>query len=579
MRFLILLFIFGFNNAVAQVQPVVLQCVNTQSNGDVELSWQPVTAGCGIFMSQDVYYSLGPLGPFSLLVSLTTPGVSSYVHVGANGIFTTYYYYIENNYNCVGLSLTPSATIDNLYPATPLINYVSVTATNLVQLSWQQSSSPETFGYIVYYLNGAVATPIDTVFGANNTNYIDAGADLNAENSYTIAAIDSCEETGLFSTTPQHNIVLQQLNTNCNTNIDLTWQPYDNWQAGVQYYQVFASVNSGPYSVVFTSVDANASAFTFSTANDGDNLCFYVNAVSNDGISASQSNRLCFVLNAVQSPAYVYLQNISVALDNSVDATWSYDLTGEVKTFNFNYGTGSLIQVPQTLPLANPNTVNLPLARADEAAVEVQLTAIDSCDVVNNGFQGKTVFVKGEVYENYTIKINWTLFELSNCTVSSYDLYRETDGNIVLLGNFAPTVFYYLDQNAYTSSSNDSVTYWVIANYTGAFADGSVKSLNSYSNRASFAFSTRIIVPNTFAPLGVNNEFLPYLLFADLATYQFSIMNRWGAVVFESDNAKRGWDGYYRTEIAPQGVYTWVVTVTGIDGRSYTKKGTVLLLR
>ncbi len=583
MRFCLLFFwIFGMGKvSVAQVQPVVLQCVNTLSNGDVQLSWQPVVETCGAFVSQDVYYSAVATGPFVLLTSLATPGLSTYVHVGANGNFNTYYYYVVNNYACGALTNTPSAVIDNLYPSTPIINYVTVNPLNDIVISWQQSNSAEAFGYIIYYLNGAIATPLDTVFGAATTSFTDANVNAAAATySYTIAAIDSCGETGLFSTTPQSNIVLQQLNTNCNTNIDLTWKGYDNWQAGVLNYQLFVSINSGPYLLAYTTPDATVNQYTYTLANDGDNLCFYVSANSNDGISVSQSNRLCFVLSAVQSPSFMYLQNLTVTPNNTVQATWTYDLTGEIKTFNFNYGAvASLIQVPQTLPLANPNSTTISNARPNESSVSVSLTATDSCDIINSGGKGKTVFVKGEVFDNFTIKINWTLFELDDCQVNSYDLYRETNGNTAYIGNFESTVFYYQDLNAYASSSNDSITYWVVANYTGYFPDGTVKQLNTFSNRASFAFNTKIIAPNTFAPTGINNEFLPYLLYADESTYTFTIMNRWGAVVFESKNINRGWDGFYKTEIAPQDVYTWVIEVTGLNGQKKIEKGTVLLLR
>jgi gliding motility-associated-like protein len=37
--------------------------------------------------------------------------------------------------------------------------------------------------------------------------------------------------------------------------------------------------------------------------------------------------------------------------------------------------------------------------------------------------------------------------------------------------------------------------------------------------------------------------------------YQFTIFNRWGQKIFETTDSKKGWNGKYKGEIAPNGVY------------------------
>ncbi len=70
-------------------------------------------------------------------------------------------------------------------------------------------------------------------------------------------------------------------------------------------------------------------------------------------------------------------------------------------------------------------------------------------------------------------------------------------------------------------------------------------------------------IPNAFSPNqdGFNDVFLP--LFSSscaVNTYKLKIFNRWGALVFESDNPQNGWNGKYSGEDAPQGVYMYTIT-------------------
>jgi gliding motility-associated-like protein len=90
-------------------------------------------------------------------------------------------------------------------------------------------------------------------------------------------------------------------------------------------------------------------------------------------------------------------------------------------------------------------------------------------------------------------------------------------------------------------------------------------------------------VPNAFTPDGNkhNETFLPIFTSGfDIYGYNLLIFNRWGEVVFESNNAAVGWNGTYGGEIAPEGVYVWQikVKVLGVD-KPQIHRGHVNLLR
>ena len=60
--------------------------------------------------------------------------------------------------------------------------------------------------------------------------------------------------------------------------------------------------------------------------------------------------------------------------------------------------------------------------------------------------------------------------------------------------------------------------------------------------------------------------------------YKLEIYNRWGALIFESDDVKKGWNGYIDGKIAKQDVYIWKVKATFTNGEPYVAAGDLTLL-
>jgi gliding motility-associated-like protein len=67
-------------------------------------------------------------------------------------------------------------------------------------------------------------------------------------------------------------------------------------------------------------------------------------------------------------------------------------------------------------------------------------------------------------------------------------------------------------------------------------------------------------IPNTFTPNGdeKNNTFQPIFTSGyDAQNYHFLIYNRWGELVFESNNPAIGWDGTYGNKLLSNETYSW----------------------
>lgn len=93
-------------------------------------------------------------------------------------------------------------------------------------------------------------------------------------------------------------------------------------------------------------------------------------------------------------------------------------------------------------------------------------------------------------------------------------------------------------------------------------------------------------VPNTITPNndGVNDVFKPIFTSGfNPLEYNLLIFNRWGEVVFESNNAEVGWDGTYgasSTEIVKDGTYVWKISYqSNQTGRKEVITGHVNVLK
>jgi len=88
-----------------------------------------------------------------------------------------------------------------------------------------------------------------------------------------------------------------------------------------------------------------------------------------------------------------------------------------------------------------------------------------------------------------------------------------------------------------------------------------------------------IVVPNAFTPNddGENDEFF----IRGTADFELlRVFNRWGEMVFESNNPNTGWDGRYKGVLLNRDVYTYYVeAICQINGQTIVKTGDVTLLR
>ncbi len=99
----------------------------------------------------------------------------------------------------------------------------------------------------------------------------------------------------------------------------------------------------------------------------------------------------------------------------------------------------------------------------------------------------------------------------------------------------------------------------------------------------------KIVFPNAFTPSLTgpkggrydpqatdNDIFFPY--YEGVAQYRLEIYDRWGELLFVSEDVNEGWDGYYKGKLCKQGVYVYKAKGKFYNGRTFVKTGDVTLI-
>jgi gliding motility-associated-like protein len=89
-----------------------------------------------------------------------------------------------------------------------------------------------------------------------------------------------------------------------------------------------------------------------------------------------------------------------------------------------------------------------------------------------------------------------------------------------------------------------------------------------------------LFLPNSFTPNGdgINDSFTPKGFGISEQAYAFLIFNRWGELVFETNNVLEGWDGTFKDELLPSGVYAWRADFRDLNGKDYRRTGQMNIL-
>lgn len=568
------------NGLFAQVVAPKLRCATTKFNGDVELTWQLPPAACGTINGYYIWAREGA-NPFTLLATITNPTQTSFMQISANGNNSQWFYYLTTDANCIGQAVQSSDTLDNRPPVAPVIDNVSVVGGRVV-LTWQPGADPETHSYIVYNANTNIA--LDTIFGKNNTQFIDPLASPTAINSYTLVTMDTCFNAGVVNTFPQQNMVLNTLIDRCTQTANLSWNAYQNWKNGVLHYEIWAGV-AGATPVPIDTVSATTLQYAVKNLVDGVNTCFFVRAKAASSGYLATSNSTCATINIVQPAAYIYLKNVTVNPDSTVGIDWQWNTNTDLDSYGINSSEDNqtfqrFSVLSAQLPLVSSNHTDVVFQAIEKQKLYYKIETIDSCQKTVFSNYAATIFAQASPLENFTNKITWTAYDNPYGKASYYEVFKTLiNGNSQRVATVNANNLSVEHKLTPTIEEDQNACYYVVAYANIRLPTGTPFNVTSRSNTVCAHQTVAILLPNAFAPEGNNNVFKPLAVFTNSATYQLRIFDRWGGTVFQTSDITQGWDGSTNGRPLPQGVYTYHIRVQEPNQPVIDKRGSVMLLR
>ena len=91
----------------------------------------------------------------------------------------------------------------------------------------------------------------------------------------------------------------------------------------------------------------------------------------------------------------------------------------------------------------------------------------------------------------------------------------------------------------------------------------------------------RFYVPSAFTPNGdgLNDYFGVIGVFKNIDNFNLTIYNRWGDIVYQTNDVLKPWDGKINGENAPNAAYTYRVVIRETFSEEYVLAGTLHLVR
>ena len=172
--------------------------------------------------------------------------------------------------------------------------------------------------------------------------------------------------------------------------------------------------------------------------------------------------------------------------------------------------------------------------------------------------------------EDITITVN----PLPNPVINT-DFHELYPGEEIPLTAGAYAYYWWYDDNDSLISEDEILiadssltTYLIVESSEGCFGK-SATTIVKYIPRV------KLFIPNTFTPNGDEHNDLLVTSGGNIDTFYMTITNRWGEVVYTTNDINKFWDGKFKGKPAEQGTYSYQVKITGKDKRRFDAQGTV----
>lgn len=562
--------------------------INNPLNGTAILQWNdpvtPPTSGMGGYYH---IYQEYPAGTWTLHDSVPY-GTTAYIDtITVCSGFINYQIVLPNSPCDYTSNIVGDVLEDMITPDIPNIYHVSVdTATNQVEILWNQNAQEDTYGYVVYIVDGTgFVVPLDTIWSNSDTSYLHNTPTNGGPLTYTVAAFDSCFTATVppsYQTSAKAllntSVFLEQTLDICANEVNLSWTDYEGWQ-GISEYRVFVQQNGGSWNFV-GSTAGNTYSVDVQQASD---YCFVVEAVSINGNRAF-SNSVCLFVPIPTQPGFNYLQ-VATVDGATVDLTHYVEFSTNLSQIsiqrqNIQGSFEEIARLPVSGSVINYTDTDVDV---DFRSYIYRVQIIDSCGksgAISN--EAQTILLDVQLDDvAKEVYLSWNPYRQFDGSILGYAIYRGIDGvfNSVPVAT-VPNGQYYYNDDVNSVVSTGRICYYIEAiesTNSFGFAESSV------SNERCALLEPLIYIPNAFTPDGddLNEVFLPVVSDFDPAYYELQIYNRRGDIIYQTNDPTTGWDGMVRgtNQMAATGLYLYSLSVRDGNGVEILKRGHVSLLK
>lgn len=496
----------------------------------------------------------------------------------------------------------------------PVFDNVTVLPNGDIELNWSIGIQEIVDGFLIEYW-----VYLDAMGDAGFQELV--RIDNGNARTYTIEQHQACSERAIFQiksivgneeSLPSRELQTVFLNDSidyqiCESKATLYWTSFfrnEILNENTSDYIIWVQMEGGSFQAVDTILSENLSAidtektyglnsastsltniyeYVFPGLVSGLTYSFYIEAIHYDNIK-SRSCMVEIYTEVYQMPAFFNLLAATVTEENQVDLLYESDVSAEITEVELfrsasdiqNFSSIGRFEAPNTLvsnlkdETANPN----------EAAYYYQLAYIDSCGIRQDDENiHRTIKLDGTASASVDNQnqLQWNAYE--GWEVDQYLVYRKLASESVYteIDQLTPSTFNYTDNLALFADQIATVSYYVEA----VSAEVQVSNLPavSQSNRLQISRESDPIMPNAFKPNGITPIFKPVVAFyGSQRAYLFQIYNRWGQLLYESIDANEGWDGKYKGNLVPGGVYVYLLNYENSEGENISLRGTVTVV-
>lgn len=380
--------------------------------------------------------------------------------------------------------------------------------------------------------------------------------------SYEIEAVDSCDNVSPASN--HHRTIYLQVEEEEKAN-RLVWEAYEGWTP--QNYRI---ERNGEIIAEISGSQTNYRDEEVYCVNEYE---YRIIAENDEGVqSASNRDEGSPLGNEPPKPAEIY--TASVEEEGTIHLNWhpspDFDVEEYIIRRNRQNQGGGFREI-KTLPATD--TAFIDDLGHIEGPVCYEVLPVNRCNTVGEAANsGCIIYPEGraESLENH---LEWTPYRNWKEGVGEYRILKTEDN--------APETEIGTVQGDSTSFTDSNLTDH-IEDY--CYRIESVHPENpartSLSPEICLQQEAIIHMPNSFSPgvsIGVNDIFEPGGMYID--HYDMEIYNRWGQLIYETQDSK-GWDGTVEDgEYAEAGTYFYTIRIVGEDGHVTWKEGTVNVVR